>query len=199
MELEGYPTTLKLKDGREVTIRAISREDERRLSEFFRSLPEEDRLFLRDDVTDPRVIESYMERIGKETVLSIVALAGDRIVGDGTLHWSKHGWSRHVGQIRVVVARDYQRCGLGTLLARELVKQAVAMGLDKLVAEVVENQIGAKRAFGKLGFTPEAVLRNHVLDIHGRKRDLVIMANDVSHIWATMESLVSDFNPTLGG
>ena len=64
---------------------------------------------------------------------------------------------------------------------------------------MVDNQVGAKRAFGKLGFYPEAVLKGHVKDINGTKRDLVVLANDVSQIWETMESMVSDYSPSLGG
>ena len=35
--------------------------------------------------------------------------------------------------------------------------------------------------------------------MHGVKRDLVILANDVSHIWETMEAMVSDYSPSSGG
>ena len=41
----------------------------------------------------------------------------------------------------------------------------------------------------------EAVLRGHVKDIRGARRDLLILANDVSHIWAAMEALVADTPP----
>ncbi|TLM98568.1 GNAT family N-acetyltransferase, partial [bacterium] len=99
----------------------------------------------------------------------------------------------HVGEIRMVVARPFQRSGLGTALARSLVRRAVSVGLDKLVAEVVDNQIGAKRAFEKLGFHQEAVLKGHVKDIHGIKRDLVILANDVSPIFYSLGQLSGVF------
>ena len=29
------------------------------------------------------------------------------------------------------------------------------------------------------------------------KRDLVVMANDVSHLWEAMEAMVSDFQPAI--
>ncbi len=199
MEIEGYPKTQTLKDGTRVTIRPLGPRDEVALKEFFLALPEEDRLFLREDVTRPEVVEGFIRSLGDDTVFPLVADHEGRIVGDATLHRTRHGWSTHVGQIRVVVARDFQHRGLGTALARCLVRHAIGIGLDKLVAEVVDNQNAAKRAFEKLGFVKEAVLKGHVRDIHGVKRDLVLLANDCSHIWETMESLVSDFSPTLGG
>ena len=86
---------------------------------------------------------------------------------------------------------------LGTALARELVRLATRMGIEKMIIQVVENQVGARKMFRKLGFRQEAVLRGHVKDIHGMKRDLIVGANDVSHIWDAMESLVADFSPSV--
>jgi hypothetical protein len=40
-------------------------------------------------------------------------------------------------------------------------------------------------------------VKGHVKDIHGTKRDLVIMANDLSHIWEAMESFLRDYSPAL--
>jgi RimJ/RimL family protein N-acetyltransferase len=165
--------------------------------EFFRALPEEDRLFLRDDVTSPEWLERYVHMIDYVTMAPLLAEQEGKVVGNAALYRSLHGWSAHVGEIRVAVARPFQRKGLGTVLARELVKLAVDSGIEKMIASVVDNQVGAKRAFEKLGFCPEAVLKGHVKDIHGIKRDLVIMANDVSHIWQSMESLLSDYSPSL--
>ena len=169
------------------------------LLEFFRSLPVQDRLFLREDVTREEVVDRFVQHLDYERVLPLLAEHEGRIVGDGTLHRNQRGWASHVGEIRIVVDPAFQRLGLGTAIARLLVKVATGVGLDKLVAQVVDNQVGAKRAFGRLGFYPEAVLKGHVKDITGTRRDLVILANDVSQIWETMESLVSDYSPALEG
>jgi L-amino acid N-acyltransferase YncA len=88
--------------------------------------------------------------------------------------------------------------GLGSVLARDLVKLAIGLGVEKMIVQMVESQLSARRLFEKLGFRQEAVLRAHVKDIHGIKRDLVIASNDVSHLWEAMEALVSDFSPTVG-
>ncbi|MBL6975173.1 MAG: GNAT family N-acetyltransferase [Deltaproteobacteria bacterium] len=199
MDLEGYPKYLPLKGEEQVIIRPLKATDEAGLLDFFSVLPEQDRLFLREDVTRPEVIQGFVQNIDFDSVMPLLAEHEGKIVGDATLHLTRHGWTRHVGQIRMVVARKFQHRGLGTAMARCLVRHAVSLGLDKLLAEVVDNQIAAKRAFEKLGFKQEAVLRNQVRDIHGVKRNLVILSNDVSHIWETMEAMVADFSPTYGG
>jgi RimJ/RimL family protein N-acetyltransferase len=199
MNLDGFPENVTLRDGTQVLLRPMQPDDGPALLAFFRSLPEEDRLFLREDVTRDDVVDRFVRNLDYDAVLPLIAEHANRIVGDGTLHRSRHGWASHVGEIRVVVDPKFQRHGLGTAIARLLVRHATSVGLDKLVAEVVDNQVAAKRAFGKLGFYPEAVLKGHVKDIHGTKRDLVILANDVSQIWETMESLVADYSPAIEG
>ena len=199
MNLEEYPITLTLKDGKHVTIRPMTAADGAALLEFFRSLPEEDRQFLREDVTQQEVVDRFVTNLDYDTVLPLLAIHEGNVVGDATLHRTHRGWSSHVGAIRIVVARAFQRNGLGTTLAKYLVRHAISVGLDKMVGEVIDNQVGARRAFERLGFHPEAVLKGHVKDIHGMKRDLVILANDVSHIWEKMEAMVADFSPTFDG
>jgi RimJ/RimL family protein N-acetyltransferase len=197
MNLGTYPIAVTLRDGTQVTLRVMEPKDGPGVLDFFRALPEEDRLFLRDDVTRPEWLDRFVRQIDYNRMVPLVAEDKDRIVGNAALYRSLHGWSAHVGEIRVAVARAFQGKGLGTMLARELVRIAVDAGVEKMVASVVDNQVGAKRAFEKLGFRPEAVLKGHVKDIHGSKRDLVILANDVSHIWESMESLLRDYSPSL--
>jgi len=197
MKLEGFPVRLKTKGGgRQVTIRPMDPGDGPAVLEFYRGLPEEDRLFLRDDVTTPEWLERFVRSIDRETAISLVAEREGKIVGNATLYRTRFGWTAHVAQIRVAVARELQRKGIGTALAHELVRLAIGFGTEKLVAEVVDNQVGAKRAFEKLGFLPEAVLKGHVKDIHGIRRNLMILSSDVSHAWHAMEALTSDYSPS---
>ena len=53
MKLEGFPQDLKLMDGTKVVVRPLEGRDAPALLDFYRALPEEDRLYLRDDVTKP--------------------------------------------------------------------------------------------------------------------------------------------------
>ncbi len=58
---------------------------------------------------------------------------------------------KHVGTIRMVVAREFQKLGVGSVLANELFLHALKSGLEKIVAEMMETQQGAKKVFEKLG------------------------------------------------
>jgi RimJ/RimL family protein N-acetyltransferase len=168
------------------------KEDEEKLLQFFRALPEEDRFFLRDDVTDPGVIHQWVEKLDYNRVLPILAEVGETIVGDATLHTYRHGWMQHIGEIRCVVAKAYQHKGIGKLLIHELLDHANSRGLHKLQTLFAETQVGAIQAFSKVGFVREAVLKNHVKDFMGKEHDLIIMTNNVSELWRKMEDIIFD-------
>jgi len=197
VKLEGFPQNVALRDGAAVVIKPLDVEEAPAVLKFYRSLPEEDRLFLRDDVTKPEWLRRFVARIESGEIVSLVAESDGKIVGEATLYRAQHGWTKHVAELRIAVAPALRRSGLGTTLARELVRVATRLGAEKMVIQVVENQLGARKMFRKLGFRQEAVLRGHVKDIHGMKRDLIVAANDISHIWDAMESLVADFSPSL--
>jgi len=195
MEALALPCIVHLKNGKGATITLAEASDGSGLLEFYRAMPEEDRLVLKEDVTTSDWLDRFLLKLASSEAVSVVGKVGGEIRGEATLHRTFHGWSRHVGEIRLNVDRASRGQGLGLELARHLVKRAIDIGIDKIVAHMVDSQIAAKRTFEKLGFHKEAELPGHVTDIHGKRRDLLIYANDVSHIWSAMESLLGDFRP----
>lgn len=198
MDRDGFPRVAKLKDGSSVEISLASVADGSALLDFYRSLSDEDRLVLTDDVTTPDWLARFLAKLDSGAATSLVARADGHICGEATLHRNLHGWSRHVGEIRLNVARDRRGKGVGYALAAGVVKLAIDMGLEKMVAYFVASQVAARKTFERLGFRKEAELARQVTDIRGIKRDLFIYANDVSHIWAAMEALVEDYRPHEG-
>jgi RimJ/RimL family protein N-acetyltransferase len=168
-----------LKDGSRVILRPLVQEDREKLINFFRRLDEKELSFLRNDVRDPGVIDHWVSHINYQRCFPLVAEAEGRIVGDATLHMRRVGWKRHLGNVRVVVAKDFQNKGLATLLINELVELAGEFGLEKLVAEVHLQATAALSVFKKAGFSVKAVFEDLVKDPAGRSSDLVVMVCDV--------------------
>jgi RimJ/RimL family protein N-acetyltransferase len=189
---ETFPQTISLRDGNLVALQPLKPGDMDTLQAFYGALPEEERMVLKDDVTTPEWAQRFKQKLESGEVISLVAMDGREIVGEGTLYRTYQGWTRHVGEIRIACHRDYRRKSLGTCLASALVKIATDLGIEKIIVQVVENQLGARKTFEKLGFHKDAVLPHHVMDLSGIKRDLIVMANDVSQIWAAMEAINQD-------
>ena len=177
-----------LKDGSETTIRAMTRNDVSALHEFFKHIPEEDRLFLKHDVVDRKVIERWAKDLDYNRVMPLLAFDGEgRIIGDATLHTKDYGWTRHIGEIRLVVGRAYRSKGVGFALSKEIFLNALERNLLKITAEMAADQMGAIKVFEKLGFTKEAELKNQILDLKGQTHNLIIMTNDVKEAVKAME------------
>ncbi len=174
-----YPRTIDLPDGQRVEMRLMAATDRDAMLAFARSVPQEDLLFLRLDITDPAVVDEWIKNI--EAGLSTTLLASDSqgIVGYASVHRNRAPWTRRVGEIRVNVSATYRARGLGRTLTAQIFDLARGLGLRKLMANMTTDQPGAQAAFRRLGFVPEALLADYVEDRNGTSRDLVMMSYDV--------------------
>jgi L-amino acid N-acyltransferase YncA len=180
-------THARLKDGTEIVIRPMTQDDIDKSWAFFRKLPQEDRAYLRVDVTKRDVVEKRIRDMRNGDVKRLVALAGDEIVADGALELAGAGWKRHVAELRLIVGKAYQRKGVGMLLARELYTLASAEKVEDVVVEMMAPQVAARRIFQKLGFKEEALFPSFVKDITGRKQDLIVMRSALGALWHELE------------
>ncbi|MBI4203154.1 MAG: GNAT family N-acetyltransferase [Chloroflexi bacterium] len=174
--LEQYPKTLNLRDGSKVVVHLLTAEDELHLYRFFQRVPASDRHYLKDDVTSPEVIHAWTAEIDYERVIPIVAVAGDRIVADATLHRSRAPARRHIGELRIVVDPEHRQYGLGRQLIRELVNISTALGLHKATFQLVENREhpAIMAAHGE-HFEEVARLKDWIQDEWGNFQDLVFL------------------------
>lgn len=174
-----FEKEITLKDGTRVTLKAMASRDWEGLHAFFARLPEEDTKFLKDDVTKSQVVDAWCRDINYGRVFPLLAEVNGTIVADATLHRRAHGWLKHVGEIRFIVDPAYRRKGLGAHLIEELVLYAAEQGLEKLVAEVVAEEVAALRALERFGFKQVATLPGLVKDKTGTYRDLIVLVLDL--------------------
>ena len=184
--------TETLKDGKKVAIRPLTLKDLDRLMAFYRSLPPEDRKYLRVDVTDRKVVAERIRLIDQGQVFRIIALYKDRIVADGALELSGEEWRRHHGEVRLIVSRPYRRKGLGMIMIRELYFLATARNVETIVAKMMRPQKGAQTIFHRLGFREEALLPDYVRDLTGKTQDLLIMVCKLGDMWTELDHFYSD-------
>ena len=184
--------TEKMKDGTEVTIRLLVPQDIDKLMEFYASLPEDDRRYLKFDVMDRKAVSRRLRRIESGDDIRIVAVHGGVIVASGVLELSGDAWNKHQGEIRVIVAHPFQKRGLGTVVIRELYFVAVQNQLQTIVARMMRPQVGAQKIFRRLGFREESMLPDFVKDLQGGSQDLIVMACDVKELWKQLDRTFSE-------
>jgi len=175
-----YPRTGTLRGGRDFELRLLQPDDKDAVLGFARSLPTDDLLYLRSDITQPDAVDSWLDNIARLNVVTILALQDGAIIGEASLIQTGAGWTRHRGDIRMIVGLEARGEGLGHHLAEEIFVVAELIGLRKLSAQMSHDQLGAQSVFRGLGFGSVALLPGFVVDREGVERDLLVMAYDVT-------------------
>ena len=174
-----YPWTTTLKD-RKITLRLMQPDDASALLVFAKSLPEDDLLFLAVDITRQEALDQWVRDVKSGQIRTVLAETDGKLIGPGTLNHNALQWTRHLGEIMLLISPDSRGIGLGGLLANELFSIARELGLQKIVARMASEQRGALQVFERLGFRAEALLGDYVMDRAGRTHDLIVMSYDVT-------------------
>jgi L-amino acid N-acyltransferase YncA len=174
-----YPRSITLDNNTPISLRPMTPADADRVIAFARALPEEDLLFLRSDITDPKIVAQWVQNMAADRTVTVLAEASAGLAGYASLHYNQVTWQRHLGEIRIQVGPAYRSHGLGRVLAGEIFGVARDLGLRKIVAQMTAEQKGAIATFERLGFHPEALLQDFVMDREGRTHDRVVMSYDV--------------------
>lgn len=174
-----YPSSVTLSDGSAVELCLMAADDRERLLAFARSLPDDDKMFLRHDITAPETIDSWVDNIAAGLNITLLAVRDGNVMGYASVDRDPVPWTRRVGEIRINIDRTLRALGLGRSMISQIFDIARATGLKKLVANMSDDQIGARTALRRVGFVPEALLADHVEDRAGRLHDLVVMSYDV--------------------
>lgn len=177
-----------------MNIVAMSADNVDALIEFFRAVPEGDLTFVKEDVADPASVASWVTQPGQRWLA-----VDDRGIAGFAAMLPRTGWSDHVGELRLVVHPERRGAGVGRELARHTLGNAVQAGLKKIMVELPVEQEPAIAMFSGLGFTGEALLRDHIRDRNGQLRDLVMLAHLVDETWATMATVGLTEEASIGG
>lgn len=149
-----YSATERLRDGREVQIRALRPDDkddmlaaiartgtqslQRRFFVVKRGFSEtEIAFFMNTDYVNHVALVALAEEDGRSV-----------IVGGGRYVVTQPGQA----EIAFVVIDNYQSQGLGTLLMRHLSIMARRAGVKELIAEVLPENVAMRKVFEKFGF-----------------------------------------------
>src|SRR3954454_4887735 len=186
-ETRSYPRHVKT-DAGDIEFRLMARSDEAAVLAFAQKLPTHDLLFLPRNISQPKVLSAWVNEIERGAIVSLLAVKERKVVGCGTLVRDPHSWSPHVGEIRMVVSLDVRGQGVGRALSQETFTLALGAGLEKLSAQMTVDQRPAIALFESLGCKAEALLRDHVRDVDGKKHDIVVLGHNMAQVRAQMEA-----------
>ncbi len=116
--------------------------------------------------------ERFLEHIdGSARGASVVAVAGDRIVGHARVDVAPY----NVAGLGMMVDARWRGRGVGSALVEAIVDASRELGAHKIALQVWPHNEAALRLYRRHGFVEEGVLRRHYPRRNGELWDAVIM------------------------
>jgi len=180
-----YRQLVTLRDGARVLLRPLTTDDRQALIDLFTPVSAEERRYMRHDVSDPKLVGSWVDNLDYDKVFPLVAMVGDRMVGEATLHFNP-GSARHRAEMRIFLAKDFRRRGLATRMIQSLIDLAKRRSLYLLEVVSPSDRATDIKAFQNLGFEPKCTFEDYFMLPDGELRD-------VAHLILRLRSTADEF------
>jgi len=82
-----------------------------------------------------------------------------------------------VAEIRIFLAKEYRRRGIGSAMIKGQLEIARKLGLHQVIAEVVESRPQVMHAFERLGFERQFAWRDLFMTPEGETLDMIVLVN----------------------
>jgi RimJ/RimL family protein N-acetyltransferase len=175
-QLINYRHLITLPDGMRALLRPLIPRDRDALVALFSNLATEETQYFRNRVADSQIVATWAEKPDYANVFPLVALVGDRIVGNSTLHLGK-GFTRHTAELRIFLAKEFRHQGVGSAMIKAQLEIARKLGLHQVIAEVVESQPQVIHAFERLGFERQFAFKDLFMTPEGETLDMIVLVN----------------------
>jgi RimJ/RimL family protein N-acetyltransferase len=143
------------RDGREVILRTPKWEDLDDCLKLINALIDEGAdIWMTEPVTRHDQIDWLSQRLAaieKGEVIHIVTEVNDHVIANTELT-IKPGFQSHLGEIGIIILKDYRDLGIGTEMLKQLIMQAQRRDLKILTLGVFSTNTRAKHVYEKLGF-----------------------------------------------
>ncbi len=173
--LEKFPVRTTLSDETPISIRPMEAGDEGAFRDFHTVIPDQEQLFLRNQIRDGSLFQEWMSDPEGGEHLPLLAFIDGKLTAMAYLHQPRGGWKRHVGGVTFLTHPDFRGLGLIDLLLAEVIELAKHCGLTKLESELNGERVIAIESLGMVGFQELLRLPHYVQDMKGRSHDYVLM------------------------
>jgi len=175
MAKEPFPKTVKL-SGTDFAFRLMTAHDRAAILKMAVQLEEADLYFMRGDITQPEMVDEWVDDVESGRALTILVEDRGKIVAYGTLHYNQIYWNRHLAEVRIMVSSGYRNRSLGTEITNELMRLAKERKFDKVLSFMAAEDKGAQKMLEGAGFRAEALLSDWIKTRDNQTHDLVIMS-----------------------
>lgn len=106
----------------------------------------------------------------------LVAVHQEEVIGSASVHADSSPKIEHIGEVGIVIAKEYWGLGLGTLMLEEILDWATNSDIIKRLELTVQaRNKKARHLYEKMGFQLEATMQRGVKD-EGQYHDVCLMS-----------------------
>jgi RimJ/RimL family protein N-acetyltransferase len=167
-----FRQVVTLRDGARVLLRPLMADDRQALLDLFLPVSYDERRFMRHNVSDPDVVNGWIDNLNYEKVFPIVCIVSERIVGIGTLHFNE-GPGRHRSEVRLFLSKDFRRRGVGNKLVQAMIEYAKRRSMHMLEVQIVSDHVEMIKAMHKAGFKTVCTFEDYYKLPDGDVRDVL--------------------------
>jgi putative acetyltransferase len=163
---------VKLRDGREVTVKLLTVEDKERLFGMFASMSDE---ALQSGMPpySREVVERWISNI--PNLIPLIADENNRLVGYAAIYKYPHPRRKGVSDLVMYLHQDFHNVGLGSVMLGYLLELAKEESLRKIGLHVIADNKIAIHLYEKFGFKTEGVLKDAYFGADGKYHDEIAM------------------------
>lgn len=162
--------------GHRFVVRTARRGDAGAFMEMWGEVVAEGRLVRPDTVhrSEGHYRRRYFRRSWTPDQVSLVAVAGDRLVGHLTASREEGAITRHVATLGMAVRQEWRGRGVGSALMTETMRWARWAGVEKLALSVFPGNEAALALYRKFGFSEEGRLTGHSKKAAGYMDEIIM-------------------------
>ena len=173
----------KTKKGLPITVRYLSKDDIQKMWKLINALSQE-RTFITYQgekitlIEEAKYLKSKLEKIAEKKCIQLMAFSDNKLLGTANIDM-KDKVARHIGNFGIIIAKKYRGQGIGKLLMKLALDEAVKNipDLEIVVLQVFANNSLAHKMYKKFGFVDYGRLPNGIKLEEGYRDDIFMFKN----------------------
>lgn len=156
-----YPIKTITKKKVSLVLRPRCTEDYDLIDDFFLSIPEEDLLIFREDVSNNEPAKTWFISDNYKKDFQLVAFSRDELISKGTIHREGVYW-KNAAELKLIVKPEYRGQGIGSIMFNALLSQFFDMNINKVIVRFSTDNMSFIKILNNYGFKAETVLKSYI-------------------------------------
>lgn len=156
-----YPVKTITKKKLNLILRPRCDEDYDLIDNFFLSIPEEDLLIFKEDVSNNEPAKSWFISDNYKKDFQLLAINKRELISKGTIHREGVYW-QNAAELKLIVKPEYRGQGIGSIMFNALFSEIFNMNINKVIVRFSTDNYSFIKILNNYGFKAETVLKSYI-------------------------------------